>query len=207
MLLSIQLLRALLVGPALLLAGIAAAHEGHDHAELPKTAPKAGATPRLEAATGPFELVALLRQGELIIYLDRFETNTPIHDAEITVETPAGPIKAEPYEGTYHLAASWATAGSHELTFTIAARGATEILTGTLTVTPDAADTGEGGGWRLLHRRAEGRRSGDRLRHFGGRLRGNRFDFRRRRGALRRKRLSRLVRQRLALQALILFHR
>ena len=103
------------------MAGSAAAHEGHDHAEQTKTVTLAGSTPRLEATSGPFELVALLRKGELVIYLDRFETNAPIAGAEVTVETPAGPVTASAKEGAYRLAAPWAQAGSHDLIFTVTA--------------------------------------------------------------------------------------
>ena len=48
----------------------------------------------LQATSGPFELVALLQKGELVIYLDRFETNDPLSGANVTVETPAGPVAA-----------------------------------------------------------------------------------------------------------------
>ena len=47
----------------LLLAGGAAAHEGHDHADQTKSVVQVGASPRLEAASGPFELVAVLQKG------------------------------------------------------------------------------------------------------------------------------------------------
>ena len=89
----LPLFRAVLVA-MLLMAGGAAAHEGHDHADQTKSVAQVGATPRLEAASGPFELVAVLQKGELVIYLDSFETNAPITAAEITVETPAGPVTA-----------------------------------------------------------------------------------------------------------------
>ena len=73
----LPLLRAVLVA-MLLMAGSAAAHEGHDHADQTKPWPRRGHRRALEAASGPFELVALLQKGELVIYLDRFETNAPI---------------------------------------------------------------------------------------------------------------------------------
>jgi hypothetical protein len=66
------------------------AHEGHDHAEEKKAASPATLAPRLEARSGAFELVAVRKSGELLIYLDRFQTNEAIASAEVTVETPEG---------------------------------------------------------------------------------------------------------------------
>src|SRR5688500_7609763 len=96
----IPLLRAVTLAIALL-AGSAAAHEGHDHGDQAEAFPKAGSTPRLESISGPFELVALLQKGELVIYLDRFESNEPVVGATVTVETPAGSVAANAKEGAY----------------------------------------------------------------------------------------------------------
>jgi cobalt-zinc-cadmium efflux system membrane fusion protein len=131
----------------LLMAGAAAAHEGHDHADDFKAMPQLAGSPRLEATSGPFELVALLRQGELAIYLDEVETNAPITNASVVVETPAGSIKAEAQEGIYRLGAPWAQAGSHSLIFAVTEGNRIEILSGTLTITPRAAE--QNPGWSL----------------------------------------------------------
>ena len=128
----------------------AAAHEGHDHANETKAPLQAGSTPRLEAASGPFALVALLRQDELVIYLDRFDTNAPITAAAVTVETPDGSVTAEPRDGVYRVAAPWARSGSHDLIFTVTAENDTEILSGTLMVAPREPEQGRTGGWSLL---------------------------------------------------------
>ena len=87
------LLRATLVAMTVM-TGSASAHEGHNHGDQAKTEVPVGTTPRLEAFSGPFELVALLQKGELIIYLDRFETNEPLSGAQVVVETPAGQLSA-----------------------------------------------------------------------------------------------------------------
>jgi hypothetical protein len=120
----------------LLITAAASAHEGHDHAADSKTMSQLGASPRLEATSGPFGLVALLRQGELIIYLDEVETNTPITTASMVVETPAGPIDAEAREGIHRLTAPWGQTGSLNLIFTVTVGNRTEILSGALTITP-----------------------------------------------------------------------
>jgi len=126
------ILRAMLVA-MMLVAGGASAHEGHDHGNQGKTQALAGTMPRLEAASGPFELVALLQDGELVIYLDRFESNEPLANAQVAVETPAGPSSASLKGGAYRLAAPWVPpTGSLDLIFTVTADDRTEILSGTL---------------------------------------------------------------------------
>lgn len=132
----------------LLLAGPALAHEGHDHGDQPKSSSQIGTTPRLEAISGPFELVALIRNGELVIYLDRFETNEPVTGAAISVETPKGPQDAKESNGTYRLDAPWAKDASVDLIFTVIDGDASEILTGTLAV-PGVKD-GSRQGWSLF---------------------------------------------------------
>ena len=68
------------------------AHEGHSHDEPVRTL--APVAPRGEAQAGEFEVVALLGNGEVIVYLDRFATNEPVTNAEIEALTPAGSEKA-----------------------------------------------------------------------------------------------------------------
>ena len=114
------------------------AHEGHDHAPVPVSLAQTSA-PRLEASSPAFELLAVHQNGELTIWLDRFETNEPVTDAVIDVETPVGPQTAAPgADGVYRLAAPWAKkAGRHDLIFTVVAGGDVDVLTGALT-TPEA---------------------------------------------------------------------
>lgn len=132
----------------LLMGGSAFAHEGHDHAEEKKPAGPATLTPRLEARAGPFELVAIWRSGELLIYLDRFQTNEPITSAQVTVETPDGPKEATLKDSVYRLSAPPGR-GSLDLIFTVVDGTASEVLSGTLkleTVAPAKAPT-SGGLW------------------------------------------------------------
>jgi hypothetical protein len=127
-----SILRATLIA-MILIAGNASAHEGHDHEGQSKTLALAGTTPRLEAVSDPFELVALLQKDELVIFLDRFETNEPLAGAQVSVETPAGQLSARLKEGAYRLAAPWAPqSGSLDLIFTVTADDHTEVLSGTL---------------------------------------------------------------------------
>jgi cobalt-zinc-cadmium efflux system membrane fusion protein len=132
------LLQAVALAIALSTTGVFA-HEGHDHGDAAKAAVAAVAKPRVEAISGPFELVGLLQGGELVIYLDRFETNEPITGAALAVETPAGPVTAAAHDSLYRLPAAWAKPGSHDLIFTVSLGGSVEVLTGTLVV-PAIAD-------------------------------------------------------------------
>ena len=106
----------------------ASAHEGHDHA---KEAPSVGtALPRGSATSDEFELVVILRDGELRIFLDRFITNEPVANAKIEAETPNGPALAVAMDdGTYRLVAPWAKSeGQYDLIFTVSAGERIEIL-------------------------------------------------------------------------------
>jgi hypothetical protein len=108
-------------------------HEGHDHDSVPVSPAQTNAA-RLEASSAAFELLAVRQNGELTIWLDRFETNEPVTNAAIEVETPVGPQTASPSaDGVYRLAAPWAEkSGSYDLIFTVVAGGNVDILTGML---------------------------------------------------------------------------
>jgi cobalt-zinc-cadmium efflux system membrane fusion protein len=104
------------------------AHEGHDHGEAPRTL--VPVSPRGEAHAGDFELVAVLRDGEVVVYLDRFGTNEPITNAEIEALTPAGSEKViAKNDGTYRLPAKWVDGRDHyDLIFTVTLGDTSEAL-------------------------------------------------------------------------------
>lgn len=132
-----------------LAAGFAAAHEGHDHGN--EAPPVSAGMPRGSAVSADFELVAVLRNGELTVYLDRFESNEPVAGATIEVETPEGPVSTTASEdGTYRLAAPWAKqAGHYDLIFTIAAGDKADVLPLSIDVPAAGARTvpGQGDNW------------------------------------------------------------
>ena len=133
----------------------AGAHEGHDHGEgaasaAPAAVPAASA--RADAVGTAVELVAVAEGTSLLLYLDAFATNEPLADADITVETPAGPVKASADGDLYRLDAPFlAKPGRYELIATIAAGADLEILPLTLVTTAPAAPARAGGatasGW------------------------------------------------------------
>ena len=128
----------------LILAGPVRAHEGHVHGDQPKPSVIVSSTPRGEASSSDFELVAIARGNALALYLDRFATNEPVEGATIEVETPEGPITATATPGdAYSLPAPWlGKAGKIELIFTITVDGTTDILPLTLNVPEPVKNNG-----------------------------------------------------------------
>lgn len=124
-------LRAAL-GPVLALlvfASATLAHEGHSHDEPGPPAIHAAA-PRGAGQSALFEVVAIAKSGEIVVYLDRFATNEPVADATVEFETPQGPVVAEPRpDGTYRLAAPWLKQdGATDLIVTITAGADLDIV-------------------------------------------------------------------------------
>lgn len=122
------------------------AHEGHDHGP-PQPEQVTIAAPRAEAQSEDFELVAIARDGALLIYLDRFRTNEPLIGASIQLETPDGPKLAAPEQDRYRLEAPWAMQpGKHELLFTVTHEADVDVLTTTLVVPDLPAAARDNGG-------------------------------------------------------------
>jgi membrane fusion protein, heavy metal efflux system len=113
------------------------AHEEHDHDSTAKSA-VVPATPRTGTSSDFFELVAVARSGEIIIYLDRFATNEPVVDANVVLETPQGSAEAKPAsDGTYRLTAPWAERpGRYDLIATVTRDTDVDVLAFTLEIPP-----------------------------------------------------------------------
>jgi hypothetical protein len=121
-----------------------------EHLDPKSGSATATALPRLEAKSEQFELVATLTGGELSILVDRYETNEPVLNARLEVES--GSLKAV---ATFHedhgdyavtdpaLLKALSAPGEHALVFTLVAGKDSDLLDGTL-VTAQAA-TGEHG--------------------------------------------------------------
>lgn len=119
---------------SVLTAGQTLAHEGHSHGDEapPDTVQTA---PRATAASALFELVAVANGLSLTVYIDRFETNEPVTEATVYVETPSGPAIATAESDVFILDAPWvADAGDHELLFTVESGTEIDFLTATLTI-------------------------------------------------------------------------
>jgi hypothetical protein len=129
-------LQAVLVGLGLLttLATGALAHEGHDHGAAPPAAVTTS-NPRVAAQSDAYELVGILREDRLGLYLDWFTTNEPVTDAKIAVTVGGDEeVQAEPApDGTYTLTSGkFAGEGPLELIFAVTAPAGDDLLIGTL---------------------------------------------------------------------------
>ncbi len=114
------------------------ADEGHGGHGAPPSAPDIALAPRVEAQSEIFELVGVLGDGKLTLYLDLFATNEPVTGAAIEIESGAFKATAQPGgEGIYTASAAALTKpGQYPLVFTIRAAGESDLLNGTLGVLP-----------------------------------------------------------------------
>lgn len=111
-----------------------------EHLDAPTTSATAAATlPRLETKSESFELVAELRAAELVIVVDRYETNEPVLGARLELES--GGVKAvaafRAEQGDYvvtdaALLKALSAPGEHGLVFTLVAGNESDLLDGTL---------------------------------------------------------------------------
>lgn len=120
-----------------------------EHLDAPATLRAASSLPRLEARTEAFELVAELRASELVIVVDRYESNEPVLGAQLEVESGAlravAAFRAE--HGDYVLTdaamlKALAAPGEHGLVFTLVAGPDSDLLDGTLVSTAGSVAAG-----------------------------------------------------------------
>lgn len=116
------------------LASAARAHEGHDHGAPPAAAPSA-ASPRVALHSDAYEIVGILRDGRLALYLDRYATNEPVTDAKIVV-TLAGAedVEASPGpDGAYSVTSpKFGGQGALEIIFAVSHPSGDDLLIGSL---------------------------------------------------------------------------
>ena len=131
----------------LLAAGPAWPHgdEDHDHAEAPVAAPTLTTAPRASAVSEEFELVAVLADDRLTLYLDHYASNAPVADARVELESGAYKGVARQIEaGTYELpGTAFAKPGKYPLVVSLETADSADLLTATLEVAPPAAASAE----------------------------------------------------------------
>lgn len=123
-------------------AGPGAHGPNGEHLDTPNAAGAIGAaSPRLETKTEQFELVATLAGGELSIMIDRFETNEPLLNAMVEVESGGLKAKARFHadHGDYAvddqaMLKLLGKPGTHALVITVIAGKESDLLDGTLNV-------------------------------------------------------------------------
>jgi hypothetical protein len=133
--------RLLTLACAILLPLSAWAHGGEDHGDAPVQAVIASSTPRLSTQTDQFELVGVLQDKVLTLYLDQFGTNTPVPKAQIELESGSWKATAtEVSPAVYTVPAELlGQPGKHPLTITVQAGDATDLMDATLEVGPASA--------------------------------------------------------------------
>lgn len=106
------------------------------------------AQPRIETKSELFELVGYLGGGELSVMINRFETNEPVLNAQVEVATGASKAAAKFHgdHGDYAIDDAaflklLSAPGEHPLIFTIVAGTESDLLEGTLAVTPVQTET------------------------------------------------------------------
>jgi hypothetical protein len=124
-----------------------------EHLDGATTSRNGTALPRLEAKSEAFELVGTLHRGEFSVLVDRYESNEPILNAALEVES--GGIKAK---ATFHadqgdyavddpkLLALLHSPGEHGLVFTLVAGKESDLLEGTLANAAGGAGTAKAAG-------------------------------------------------------------
>lgn len=123
----------------------AAAHGDDEDAAPPASLMVA---PRVVAHSNLYDLVGVVRQRTLSIYLNHAASDEPVAGAKIEVEVDGQRATATPgNEGVYTLSADWvARPGHHDAVFTIIAKDGSDLLAGTLDVPPPAVPTADAGG-------------------------------------------------------------
>ncbi len=113
----------------------AKAGPGHDHGPT-KPVISGPASPRLVAVSETYELLAVLKNQELTIYLDRLKDTSPVINAKIEIGLGGETHIAIPQsDGTYKIKAQALNkTGSHEAIVTIFEDGKSDLLVGTLKI-------------------------------------------------------------------------
>lgn len=125
----------------ILSVAVSVAHEGHDHGDEKIAAVVSSAFPRVAARSELYEIVGIVRDNRLSIFVDDAVTNEPISDA--TVQVTIG--EAGAIEATKETDGSFAAAlpdprptGPVEVIFSVAARKGDDLLVDSFTLFQNA---------------------------------------------------------------------
>lgn len=138
--------------PLMAWAGPGAHGPNGEHLDQPSASATgaAAAQPRLEAKSERFELIGTLHATELSILIDRYDSNEPVLNAKLEVES--GALKAQ---ATFHadhgdyavddpaMLKALATPGEHALVFTVVAGQDSDLLDGVLVTASAGAQPGK----------------------------------------------------------------
>ena len=116
---------------------VASAHEGQSHDKELKPQNNVTTSPTLIAVSENYELVAIVQARQMTIYLDQFESNTPVVDADLDFDFSATVVKAtRSADGTYSVALpkNIDLKSSISITVTILAETGADLLSGELVI-------------------------------------------------------------------------
>jgi len=123
------------------------AHGDEPHGDEPHPPSATAAVgPRFEAATENFEMVGRLEHGALTLFINKFETNEPVLQAKVELES--GEHKAvaayEAQQGSYvvgepRFVDAVGKPGAHAIVVTLTAGNEADLLEATLNMAPPAA--------------------------------------------------------------------
>ncbi|MEY9754492.1 efflux RND transporter periplasmic adaptor subunit [Bradyrhizobium yuanmingense] len=134
-------------------------HEGHDHGDAEKTAVVSSAYPRIAARSELYEVVGILKEGRLSVFIDDAATNEPVSDAALQVTIgDSAPIEASSQEDGVYTAAipNGTPSGSVEVIFSINASRGNDLLVDSFIPRAEArpAEQKHEPGWLLSTRAA-----------------------------------------------------
>ena len=127
-----------------LFSPLAQAHGDEEHGAAPAVVAVGGA-PRLVTHSELFELVGIVENGAITVYLDRFADNSPVKDAKIEVEVGSEKgVASANQNGTYRFPAKvFAQPSNIPVTFTISAGNDTDLLAGDLVVAEEHTESAD----------------------------------------------------------------
>jgi hypothetical protein len=112
-----------------------------EHLDSPASHVHSETGPRLEAFTGKFELVGRLEDSELSVLIDRYDSNEPVLNGKVEVETAGikAPARFHADHGDYavdnaRLLEALAKPGKHRLVFTVSAGSESDLMEAVLEV-------------------------------------------------------------------------
>lgn len=127
------------------------AHGDEPHGDEPHpTSTASSAGPRFEAATETFELVGRLENAALTLFVNKFETNEPVLQAKVELES--GDQKAvaayQAQQGSYVVSepkfiAALSKPGTHPVVVTLTAGNEADLLEATLNMAAPSAEAAQ----------------------------------------------------------------
>ena len=131
----------------------AIAHEGHSHDKETKPPIVVNTFPTLTAVSENYELVGIVQSGQMTVFLDRFESNAPVVDAELEFDIAGTVVKSvRNPDGTYlvNLPKSLNLKNSTPVTVTVLASAGADLLSGELVAINPASQSSSSIIWILL---------------------------------------------------------